>query len=272
MKKLITTVIVLAVIVGGFFWLRKYARVSLSVLEGETAKTYRGDLVVPITASGNIKPASVTKIKGKASGEVVEIPFDVGEMVKGDDLIVRLDESDEQRNVDRTSADYERAKITYRQATITKEELEQVGVKLAAAKLKQADARFIRADATYRHNMPKTRPYDGLPRTVSAEEWDQIYSNRQEALAAKEAAEAERRKADIEVQKAEQDVKIAEQNEEAAKKAWEEADQRLKETKVYSPIDGMILAREVQIGEMVQSGTTSLTGGTILVEIADVSD
>ena len=40
---------------------------------------------------------------------------------------------------------------------------------------------------------------------------------------------------------------------------------------MVSPIDGMVLRRQVEIGEVVQSGKTSLTGGTVLIELADVS-
>jgi HlyD family secretion protein len=57
----------------------------------------------------------------------------------------------------------------------------------------------------------------------------------------------------------------------AAQQALDDAKERLSETSVYSPIDGTVVARHVQVGEVVQSGKTSLTGGTILLEIADVN-
>ncbi|MHC4443343.1 MAG: efflux RND transporter periplasmic adaptor subunit [Planctomycetota bacterium] len=274
MKKTIIAVVLILIVVGGYLYIGKYARVSLSVLRGETTKTSRGDLIVPITASGNIKPASVTNIKGKASGEVVEIPFDVGKMVKKDDLIVRLDKSDEQRNVDKASADYKRAEIARKQAEVTKKKLEDVGIKLAKAKLDKADARLIRAESELNFLAPKTQPSsDGLPSPITKEEWDVTRCSYQEALADREAADAEYIRArTIDLEQADHDVDIATQNEEAAKKVWEDAKERLEETAVFSPIDGMVLARHVQIGELVMSGTTSLTGGTVMLEIADVSE
>jgi len=271
MKKFVIAILVIVVVVGGYTVLRNL-RVSLSILQGETTRARRGDLIVPITASGNIKSASVTRIKGEASGEVMEIPFDVGEMVKKGDLIVRLDETDEQRNFDRADADYKRADFAHKLAGITKQECEEVGVKLAEAKLGQAKARFIRAQSEYDFKQPRTQPSDDLPSIITKEEWDVTLSAYMETEAAVDAADAEKRKAEIAIQKAGLDVDIAEQNKEVAKKALDEAKQRLEETVINSPIDGMILAKLVQVGEMAQSGTASFTGGTVLLEIADVSE
>lgn len=101
MKKLMITVFVLVVLVGGYVALGESVRVNLSALQGVTAPVHRGDLVVPINASGNIKPSSVTQVKGKASGDVIELPFEVGNMVKKGDLLVQLWDIDERNSVDR---------------------------------------------------------------------------------------------------------------------------------------------------------------------------
>src|SRR6476469_3215654 len=81
MRNLLITLVVLGALAAGYVFLSKNARLSFSSLQGETQKVHRGDLIVPINASGNIQPASVTSGKSKASGEVKEIPFDVGEKV-----------------------------------------------------------------------------------------------------------------------------------------------------------------------------------------------
>ena len=98
MKKLIITLIVIGLLGGGYYYLRTHAQVSLGILEGKTATAYRGDLERPIIASGKIEPATIIKIKGEASGEVVETPFNDGAMVHKHDVIIKLDPDDEQRN------------------------------------------------------------------------------------------------------------------------------------------------------------------------------
>ena len=55
-----------------------------------------------------------------------------------------------------------------------------------------------------------------------------------------------------------------------AKEAVKEAKDRLSETKINSPVAGTILDREVQPGQMVASGTNSVSGGTTLLRIANL--
>jgi multidrug efflux pump subunit AcrA (membrane-fusion protein) len=272
MRKFITALIVIGLLVGGYFYIRTNLQVSLSALEGKMTDAYRGDLVVPITASGKIEPASVTNIKGEASGEVVEIPFEEGDMVKKGDMIVRLDRSDEQRNVDRAKADLERAKIAMERAKLTKQERQDVGLPLAKAKVDQAEARHELAKIDFDHiDKMFTGKGGGIGGAASKIEYENSSARMKEAQAALDAAEAEKKQAAIAVDLAAKEVDAAEQSVETATKQYEEAMERLSETKVLSPINGMVLARHVQVGEVIQSGKTSLTGGTVLMEIADVS-
>jgi len=55
------------------------------------------------------------------------------------------------------------------------------------------------------------------------------------------------------------------------KESLREARDRLAETKIKAPIDGIILERLVQPGQIVASGTNSVSGGTTLLKIADLS-
>ena len=126
MKKLIIAIVVLVFFGGIYYMLRQHGGVSLGFLEGKQTVTKRGDLVRPITASGKIEPASIVQIKGKASGEVTETPFKDGATVHKGDLIIKLDPVDEQNNVDRVEADYQRAQIALRNAELTQEAREKL--------------------------------------------------------------------------------------------------------------------------------------------------
>lgn len=269
MRPIIIGLLVLAVIAGGVFWVSQQ-RLSFGVLEGKQSEATRGDLIVPVTASGVIEPASITQIKGEASGVVVETPFDVGTMVKHGDLIIRLDEDDEQRNVDRAETDYQRSVHAWERARIALEQVQTVGLDLAAAKVQQAEARKMRTQSEYDKKLPNIKSRDGLPPLVTKEEWDQVLSAKMEADAMYDAAIAEQKQAQIAIRMSEWEEKSAEQTKESAKKALEEAQERLRETSVLAPSDGMVLKRNVQIGEVVMSGKTSFTGGTVLMELANV--
>ncbi len=272
MKKTIITIVILAAIVGGYMWVSKNAQINIGSLAGETSRVHRGDLVVPITASGNIKPASVTQIKSKASGEVIEIPYEVGALVSKGSLVVRLLDVDEQISVSRARSDFERAKIQLDLAKIARDQRERVDLPTAKANVLKAKAQQSRAllAQSYQIGLKDKEEFKG--QLVSKTTETEVQAAVDEASAMVAIAEADVNRAGIAIRMAEQDIKTAEEAKNVADKTLQDALERLKETKIYSPIDGMILTRNIQKGEVVQSGKTMFTGGTVLMEIADVSE
>jgi multidrug efflux pump subunit AcrA (membrane-fusion protein) len=76
--------------------------------------------------------------------------------------------------------------------------------------------------------------------------------------------------ANIAIKLAEKEIDRAHSAVVTAERKYQDAQERLDETEVRSPIDGMIVTKYRNVGEMIQSGTQSLTGGTVLMEVADV--
>jgi HlyD family secretion protein len=73
----------------------------------------------------------------------------------------------------------------------------------------------------------------------------------------------------IEIQK--QELALAQANLEASAATLADAQRRLDETSIGAPIDGVILAKKVERGQVIASGTTTVGGGTSLLTVADVS-
>lgn len=272
MKKLILALVIVGGLVGAYVWV-KVNPVNLEILQGKTVKVHRGDLEVPITANGHIEPASIARIKSKASGEVVEIPKTRGEMVAKDDLIVRLDETDEQRSVERAQADLERADIAVARATISLDEAKEVGVPMAEAERDQAQARLDYAQLTFdKRKELKDISAEGIAKVLADREYKEALAQLKEAAATVKAAESKVTQANTAIKYAQKDLDSMKQNREVAQKTLDDATERRRETKVISPLDGMIIKPLIEVGEVIQSGKTSLTGGTVLMEIADISN
>ncbi len=49
-------------------------------------------------------------------------------------------------------------------------------------------------------------------------------------------------------------------------------DIRLKDTIVRSPIDGIVLTKNVEVGQIISSGISSVTGGTLIATVADMKE
>jgi len=57
-----------------------------------------------------------------------------------------------------------------------------------------------------------------------------------------------------------------------AKAVLSSADERLRDTRIVSPITGVILTRNVALGQIISSGTSNVSGGSLLATIADMDE
>lgn len=88
-------------------------KISVSAVE-----VHRGDLYIPIIATGTILPQYESRVGSKISGRVERIAVDEGDYVKGDEEIVRLDQSDILLNRQRATAELEMAKASLKEARL----------------------------------------------------------------------------------------------------------------------------------------------------------
>ncbi len=57
-----------------------------------------------------------------------------------------------------------------------------------------------------------------------------------------------------------------------AKASLSSAEERLTDTRIVAPISGTILSRNVEMGQIIASGTSNVSGGTLLATIADMQE
>ncbi|MFQ5583406.1 MAG: efflux RND transporter periplasmic adaptor subunit [Calditrichia bacterium] len=169
----------------------------------------RGTFQVSVSANGIVKPIDRIEIKSKASGEIVELPVEVGDYVKKGQLIARLDQRDEKAAVEQARANLD----------------------IAKAELKQAQKTYDRRNKLYQSDL------------LSEEERDQI----------------------------ELSLAVAKGKLVQASSALERAEERLSESIVRAPIDGIILQKYVEEGQIIASGVSNVGGGSPIVDIADMS-
>lgn len=274
MKRWIIGIVAAVLAIGGVaFWLSQQ-KISLPGLDGRTRKVERRTLTIPIRATGLIEPAvPLIEIKSKASGEVARIYVKAGDIVRADQLLLELDPKDEQRNVERAEAEMNRAKATLEKAKVALQQQKDdhpVNVEAAAAAVASAAAALEQLQYQL-DEQEKLLPSGGTSEKVVR---NHRHMRDQGAAQVKQAsAELQRVKnARALIDLAEQDVALADATFASARKTWEDAKERLVETKRYSPIDGMVSKINVRVGELIMSGTTSLTGGTVLMTLADMSD
>ena len=109
MKNTIIVVLFVSTIVAGYVAATSSLRMSLEGIEGKKELLFRGDLTLPINATGEVKSSRRIEIKSEASGEVIEIFRHGGDRVAVGDLIIRLQRDDEERNVNRAKLELQKA-------------------------------------------------------------------------------------------------------------------------------------------------------------------
>jgi HlyD family secretion protein len=108
----------------------------------------RRDIVVSARANGTIQPDTLVEVKSQASGEVLQIRVETGQVVKQGELMVRIDPRIPTNNLEQAKANLEvaqarlenaksqqdRADELYRTQSITQTELESAHLDYATAK------------------------------------------------------------------------------------------------------------------------------------------
>lgn len=235
----------------------------------KTAKVTRGDIRVPITASGLIHANRVIEMKPEASGKVLEVTVVEGDFVTRDEPIVLIDPDDERRLLDRAQANYDRAEAILSQARVA---VSQAQVSIESAEAHRAEIKASGAITEYES--------EKIEKTLDAEGHSPLYSDQQihDARYRVQMFRAQLRSAEIAIRSArfaKEDAEAALRSQQAtvqsAKKELEDARERLKETTVLAPQDAIVTQVTIKPGMLVQSGTTSITGGTLLMVLADIS-
>lgn len=236
------------------------------------AKVERGDFVVTVSATGTVEPEAQVEVKSKASGEIVEFPFQAGDPVQTGELVCRLDPSDEERNVERSLRELQsaRARLESAEAALRLAEADRSqALREAAAAVQEAAARVDEARAKLDRN--KALLLQGV---ASVEETEASRTQLAGAEAALERAQANRDRAKSrtdDVERARQDVVEAEAQLSTAQIALDEARERLRETRILAPRAGVVTETLVEAGQVISSAISNVGGGTSLLKIADLS-
>ncbi len=96
-------IVIVAVVAGGLFW-RYRQQATQATDELRSATVERGSMLVAVSASGSIELVQRVDLALEASGQVAEVPIEVGDQVQAGDLLVSLDTELLQLQVDQAEA------------------------------------------------------------------------------------------------------------------------------------------------------------------------
>ena len=273
MKKALVALLLIGLAATGvYYWRNGRSGGDLLEQARETAVAKRGPIRQVVECTGRIVSNRDIEIKCRASGEIIKLPVDISDPVKQGDLLLELDPADQERMVQQAEANLAASQARLAQAEnnllTSQKALESSKQKVAAA----LDGAQARADDT---GAKAKRQEELLEKKYSSPE--QFETARTTAIqATQDLLTAQAQRADLEVQELElearrQDINLNKAQLENNKIALGLAQRQLGYTKVYSPIDGVVAGRTVQIGQIISSGVTNIGGGTTAMILSDLS-
>jgi HlyD family secretion protein len=166
------------------------------------------DIVVAVQAAGIIEPFTKVELKSKASGEILDISADTGEVVEAGALLVQIDKRTPRNSLAQADAELE--------AAIARRDI-------ARAQRNRSEQLFS-------------------SKTINEVDYEQsvleFANSKAEVVRAQVAVE---------------NARIA-----------------LDDTEVRAPIQGTIIQRDVEVGQVISSPTQDVGGGTVLLMMADL--
>ncbi len=227
-------------------------------LELKRAKVERGDVVLNVTATGEIKPLKEIELKSKASGLMVRFQKLPSEPVKEGELLAELDKKVEQRNLSLAESNLLTAEAN----------LELTRLKYAAD-LKTGESEAAAAREDEKQKVSELKRMEKLSGELITE--SELGNHRLAARLAEEKAKQAEAALTLTKNRKEADEKLAVADVQKARVSVEDARERLADTELRAPVTGTLLKKLVEEGQIVASGISATTGGTSIAIVADVS-
>lgn len=166
-------------------------------------------LELSIEASGIIEAISSVEIKSKASGEILFLGAEVGDLVKKGSILGQIDQRTPKNTLDQARSDLEASRV----------------------RLENAKSQYDRGKELHENGSISDKDYEDI---------QESYAQAKSSVVRTEVS-------------------------------YENAKIALDDTIVRSPVQGTVISRPVEVGQVISSPTSAVGGGTVLMTMADLA-
>src|SRR5712691_3508150 len=238
--------IVLLIAVGVFAATRGGTKIDPSKL----AKVEKGDLAKSVVATGKVTPITKVEVKSKASGIVKKLLVDYGDRVKKGQLLAQLDKIEIEAQVEQSKAALEAAQANLRS---TQADLERAKVDAEGPDVPLLKRAYVRAQGMAKEGV------------VSASALDDAQKNYEMSLNKQNVSKAQLQVLQAKIGQSQAQVAQDRAN-------LKQLEEQLGYTTITSPIDGIILSRDVEVGDAVSSILVLGSSATLVMTLGDTSE
>jgi HlyD family secretion protein len=249
-KVWIWMIVVVAVLAGAGAAVRAALKPDNRIDPSKIARVERGDIARVVVATGKIEPRAIVEVKSKASGIVKNIYVNYGDTVRAGQVLAELDKEELEARVREARANLQAAQAMEESAAaaLERNKVEAEGPDIPFLKSAMERAQRMHEEKLVAKNIVE-----------EAEKAYQLALNRQSAaIRALAVSRAEITRARAQVAQ--------------ARAVLERAEEDLRNSTIVSPIDGLVLSRNVEVGNAVSSILVLGSQATPLFTLGDVSD
>lgn len=259
MMRRILSVVIVAAVVGGGVWAYLYTQSIGNAPKYRLAKVERGPLTAAVSATGNLNAVITVQVGSQVSGQIKELLADFNSVVKKGQVVARIDPDIFQAKVNQAKADLDSAKalVLNQQAQIerSRADVENARAAYAEAKAQTAKAQVAVVDTKRDYD----RKIELFSRQLIAKsDLDSSQAAHDSALAQLESARAHEQALASGIQAAVAQLRVAEAQLASARAQVEQKVAALKQTQldldhttILAPVDGVVVSRQVDVGQTV---------------------
>lgn len=249
-RRWIWAAVIVAVLAGAGVAVRAALKPDYKIDPSKLAVVERGALARSVVATGKIEPRAIVEVKSKASGIVKQLHVDYGDTVRQGQVLAELDKEELQARQREAKANLQAAQAA--------EEAALAALERNKVEAEGPDLPFLKASMERSRQLHK----EGLIAKAVVEEAEKAYQ-----LALNKQMSAARTLAVTRAEIAKAKAMVAQ-----AAAMLERVEEDLRNATIVSPIDGLVLSRNVEIGNAVSSILVLGSQATLLFTLGDVSD
>ena len=275
MKRRLRWLLVVLVVAGGLSGAYLYSQSTGNAPRFRTAPVTRGPITASITTTGNLNAVITVQVGSQVSGQVKELFADFNSEVKRGQLIARIDPATFEATVAQVKAEVEATEAAVlnqgAQVERARAEVDNARAALAVARAQTAKSNAALLDARrdlgrkqdlFRQELIARSDLD-TAQAVHDQADAQMESSRaqEQALAsAIKAAEAQYRVTEAQLKGAEAAVR-------QKRATLQQAQVNLEYTFIRAPVDGVVISRNVDVGQTVAASLQAPTLFTIAQDL-----
>ncbi len=242
--------VVLCVLVGGGFVAAKSLGGAPPIDPSQLGTAETGDIARSVVATGKVQPITEVEVKSKASGIVTQLDTDINHNVHKGEVLAQLDQEE---ILDQVAA--QKAQLA---GAISSAHSASAAVAFDKVAAEAPDLPMF--EHSYHRAMEMAN--DGV---LSQQAMDDAHQKYLAALNARDKAVAQ---IAVDNAKLHQSEALVQQSEASLK----QLEEQLSYTTVTSPIDGVVLSRDVQVGDAVSSILVLGSTATLVMTLGDTHE